>query len=405
MRDTSPIQVYLDSSDYSALARRPHDPSAWAVAEYLEAKTAEGLVEVRFSAVHIMEMLALAREHIERADERFAVVQRLCGRRCLVPPSEVWDAELSQPEGVVSPGALRNDRGDWIGCLDELISTTTESLVGGLRAAMASHLGGGRQARRRVEKYFSADGRHLKPSATKMFAPMICRSLDELASQWPVRPESREVIKRQLFGRATNSEVSEALLGSFRDPAWIARWQSADFQRMESLGRFLRGVTGEMAGSFSGAVELFRSAALDSVTHKSELGRVGTAEWQREVVEDVVARAGGWQSVRPDFPAPGLRTTVRLAMAVGADALTTTSGRKVTPNDFADCFHAVYAPYVDVFRADRYMAAKLSALGVQGVVGRLRDVPAAVESLLSLRQASHRAALERLEPVADKASA
>jgi hypothetical protein len=56
--------------------------------------------------------------------------------------------------------------------------------------------------------------------------------------------------------------------------------------------------------------------------------------------------------------------------------------REPKASDFADIVHSLYAPYVDVFRADAYMAPLIASTATHygtKVVGRLKDIPTAIE--------------------------
>ena len=83
--------------------------------------------------------------------------------------------------------------------------------------------------------------------------------------------------------------------------------------------------------------------------------------------------------------ATALTVAAHIARRTG---LTPWSPRKPRASDLGDILHCCYLPFVDVFRADSFLApiivdANLPLKTV--VVGKLLDVPPAIEKCLDLR--------------------
>ena len=60
--------------------------------------------------------------------------------------------------------------------------------------------------------------------------------------------------------------------------------------------------------------------------------------------------------------------------------------RQFRASDLGDAMHAIYAPYVDIFRADAFMAIPIQQATTRygtKVVGNLRDLPAVIDAALS----------------------
>jgi hypothetical protein len=82
--------------------------------------------------------------------------------------------------------------------------------------------------------------------------------------------------------------------------------------------------------------------------------------------------------------APGLSTCI----ATAVDAMWTSMSkmpRKPAGSDFVDAIHTIYAPYVDIFRTDGFMAPLVVANTKKyktEVVGKLADLVSAIERKL-----------------------
>jgi hypothetical protein len=86
-----------------------------------------------------------------------------------------------------------------------------------------------------------------------------------------------------------------------------------------------------------------------------------------------------------DAHCPGLSTAFR-SLHLSLWAALSEEPREPQDSDFADAVHSMYAPYVTLFRADRYMAPYVEKqVHPRGgkVVSRLDELPGAVENLLA----------------------
>ena len=67
-------------------------------------------------------------------------------------------------------------------------------------------------------------------------------------------------------------------------------------------------------------------------------------------------------------------------------ALETPHKVALTPSDFGDAMHAFYAPYVDIYRTDRFMADGLKKILLTTqthVASKLFELPALIEKISS----------------------
>jgi hypothetical protein len=86
---------------------------------------------------------------------------------------------------------------------------------------------------------------------------------------------------------------------------------------------------------------------------------------------------------------PGLQTIVALCANLGRLAgITSSNNRTPRISDFGDILHSLYYPYVDVFRADAFMASVIKEAKFRSdtdVVGKFRGLPAHIEECLKAK--------------------
>ena len=87
---------------------------------------------------------------------------------------------------------------------------------------------------------------------------------------------------------------------------------------------------------------------------------------------------------------PGLATAIRVSHTSLSKSLGP-KGRKPIDSDWADCLHAMYSPYVDIFRTDSYMAPivqdKVKRYGVR-VVAKLKALAPTIEEFLQQKRST-----------------
>ena len=117
MQLNPPLQVYLDSGDFSVLS----DPSRLTTTnvdlrDSLLGYAASSLVEFRFSIVYVSETAPVDERSREAAERRAKSIFKLRGSNTLATTQEVQEAELSQKIGF-SP----HTSGRWYPAMDELL--------------------------------------------------------------------------------------------------------------------------------------------------------------------------------------------------------------------------------------------------------------------------------------------
>lgn len=174
------------------------------------------------------------------------------------------------------------------------------------------------------------------------------------------------------LGLATEKDFTEALMGSLRDPRWMMKWFATNHAMSSPIAEIVRKPGRELGEYIRKLVEIsiqrasaLRENGLDSDPTR-RFGEI-SCRWMEMQGRQLVTLVQNAASARNiilgaitpedvDRYCPGISATVR---ALYSSAWENVAGsRKEEPSDSqpVDALHAMYAPYVRVFRADKFMA-------------------------------------------------
>lgn len=388
---TEPIRVYLDSSDFSRLSNPRRSTVEQEIAAQLREWADAGLVQFLFSGIHLVEMAPLDTNSTLAATERVDLLVGLCGRNALVSIDRIVAAELHRLHDpyAASPIVVSN-KGEWYPAWGNLVSPVQWADT--IREVDLTSKGHGlnRQQRRLAKRKIFKHGR---PTAvTRAFLLENEKSSDykELLEQYPMRPHDARVLGKYILGEATAEEANEAFLEGLRDPRWMMRWFANHQSKTTPFTDWLRAPALKLLRTVEEMAKLAeRLRLLEAVLgNKRKPDILSANQWARQQ-DEVVCRLAqrmlahefseGRASVTAqdvDARCPGLSTSVRLVHSAMRDS-TSEIPRRPKRSDFADGVHAMYAPYVDYFRADAYMAAHVQRALAQHsttVVSNLRNL-------------------------------
>lgn len=196
--------------------------------------------------------------------------------------------------------------------------------------------------------------------------------IDELIRHYPMKREHAAVIARYGLGQASEQEFDQALRATLRDPRWMMRWFASDHALAspiadivrkpgKELGIILRTLSSEMkrwAEELIAAGELPHPTAKHGVIARKlrEMEERTLVSLATRMAEERLITVGAITAKDVDLYCPGLSATVR---SIYSSVWENVGGsRKEQPSDSqpVDAMHAIYAPYVMVFRADAFMA-------------------------------------------------
>lgn len=192
--------------------------------------------------------------------------------------------------------------------------------------------------------------------------------LDAILDEYPMAPGKAQVISQYVLGMATKEDAEAAFLDSIRDPTWLMKWFSRHFDKLNPFVKWLRGPSAQIAAAMRAASEkALMLRELESSRNRPHGASLTKAQWTEigeTLVTDLVSSLSNRMGVHQSQAAtvemvsrycPGLFTASRTLHSALWDSLRARPRRPRT-SDFVDAIHALYAPYVDVFRADRYMS-------------------------------------------------
>jgi hypothetical protein len=222
--------------------------------------------------------------------------------------------------------------------------------------------------------------------------------LSEMLELYPMRPQDMDVLVRYILGQASASEAEAAFLESLRDPRWMMRWFERHHAKLTPISELVRAPARTFVQDMGAVVDRGRKLAQLSTEAR---GDGPSAPWWEDLQEETVLRLANRHMLerhpgkapcadiaRVERCCPGFVTAIRLLHLVVRDALTQ-QPRQLSESDGVDAMHAMYAPYVDIFRADRYMAPHLQGLvrtwGTT-VVPRIEELPANIQNRLAKTQ-------------------
>ena len=393
MTTSRPITVYLDSSDYSNMSH----PNRSAGME----RTRNRLIELAhlpsvsfvFSGIHISEMAPLEAHYTESASARTDLLVTLCKRNALISFDRLVKAEINhlRYQNPTPVAAVTLD-GTWFPDLGQIV-TPTQCIDATTEVnEQALEMGMNRKTRRLLKSKTTKHGR---------FRPEVLESaggidLHAIVERYPMRQQDAEVLMQYVLGKVSAERADQAFLESLRDPSWMMRWFHEHHGRLGTVGNWVR----EPARKLTGLLSDLAVLAAQALRHEERTGqmvigdKLTAAGWktaQDDLVLSVTNRvlAAGDPAAAPcadaklaDRFCPGLTTCIRamhssLRNSIGDGA------RQPAQSDFVDVVHAMYAPYVAFFRADRYMAPIVKAQAEKYgtvVVAKLDELPGRIEA-------------------------
>lgn len=369
------ITCYLDSLDYSTLTDPRRDTAEIReIKDTLTHLAVSNQVRFVFSATTISESAPLAANATHLAELRAELLYELCGSNALLWHGTLANAEVNALAHQSGPlKDILDPQGRWFP--ETLVDEKPVSHWEGMRQTtekMLQDQGLPRHERRAKLRTLFKNGKP-RPALRALWTQ---RGVDayaaDLLAVYPMRPEDADAFIRYIFGEAPEETFNEALTNSLSDVRWMMKWFSSDLSLASPIseivrkpGREMGQLMRELAESTLEGVLIFQDSGYeDSPTGKN--GKV-TSFWHDRVdsqLLSIIRRKASVERIKIgeiDVGAigdhcPGLSTVMRsMFSSVWSNV---GEGRKERPSDSqpVDAMHALYAPYVDVFRADKFMA-------------------------------------------------
>lgn len=387
-----PLVVYLDSSDFSDLSD-PNRTSAQMkeVERRLIDWQRQGLIELRFSYMHVTETAATKVQYVDIAAARFSVIKNLCGYKCFIDPSQLLSQEVYKLTDSYSdflPLEILNNSGNWFPPIhdsDELEDIETVFIDALMQIP-------DRVTRRvRQKAFLNTSGKlNLKAREELINSSGI---INEFASKLPIPRHAIEIATRSYLKTGSMNQFLDSVRKYMGDLEIVGEWYAKDWDRISPLSASLREIGFGLKEALLKAVMAYQNVFDGQVNTghaktSMKLARSYLHEMMRKLPDDyaeLVAKSLGVDLVkRPSWElTPSLLTLATVSGQVGK--ISTLSGRKPKISDFGDIYHSMYLPHVDVFRADAFTASAIKEAKLPFntlIVGKFIELPEAIERLL-----------------------
>lgn len=369
------ISCYLDSQDYSALT----DPKLQnldrdQIKDDLLHLARSNQVRFAFSAAAVSESVSLTADATHLAELKADFLSKLCGSNALVSFDRLVGAEvLALSRRTAPPRDMFDPKGRWFPEIP--VDKAPEQPWARMREMAEEEMramGLSRQERRAKSRALIKNGKPRQALQAHLSQQDPTTLAAELLHKYPMLPEYAEIVGRYALGRATETDFEEALMDSLSDPHWMMKWFSTEHAMSSPIAEIIRKPgreLGQLMRALASTSMHWVSALRDAGFEANPTGKGGEIAlcWQEMEERQLISVAqrianakglelGKYEARDVETCCPGIATGVRsLYSSVWANV---GEGRREEPSDSqpVDALHAFYAPYVQVFRADRFMA-------------------------------------------------
>lgn len=394
------ITVYLDSSDYSTLTDpKQLTPALVELRERLKSYAKSGRAQFVFSGFVVAEVTPLAANVASLAAAKADLLSELCGRNALVPVEKLLTMEVNALTGVsaLAPNPLDRE-GNWF---TDFTPTEGSGLWREIEMRMNVDLrarGLSRQQRRAQSRKLIKNGQPQTAIRTQFEQQDTAALMRPFFDSYPMSSEYEEVMLRYCKGFATDAELDEAVRGSMRDPKYMMRWFATSQALANPIAEYVRKPGRDMGAGLRRLATVTKDYAEFLLNQDPPAPLTLLAkEWgirQGSQMCGVVKAFAESKSLTLPASFDGADVVAKCpGVATMFGALysrvweNVAGGKKTEVSDSltVDTMHALYAPYVDVFRADREMAPHITKqLKPHGttVVSKREELPTVIERLL-----------------------
>lgn len=389
------LTVYLDSSDFSAFSEPLPSPATKNVREELEELQKSGAIRLVFSNVHVAEAAPTTREALALGQARLRAIHDLCWPHSVMASSDLLNDEAASLYGAHSMGQVHRCTGDWLprDLHGEGIASPLELIQEVLDDAPSP------DAKERARRQLLTSSGGLTIKGRRKVLQQVPKLIAEMRRTLPVTPAVEHAIWQHFRSGMVDSQVIRELWAQFRDLRAYAAWLEQDWEGAGRLNLWLRQSGARVREGWERvsreiAQRAEASAALGMSTQEFRAtGRTVMAQWKQtapgKMAQALLGRSDAPTVFEPDEMrrrAPGLAAIASLQLDMAwATVAPGVQPRSPKQSDFADITHVLYLPYVDLFRADRFVAHTIRESSpdlASRVVEKLTALPEAVRARL-----------------------
>lgn len=390
------ISVYLDSQDYSTLSNENISKDERIIKDRLLELANSGEVDFFFSCVVVCEVAPVGSSGIQPAIRRGDFLTEICKRNSLLNPFDLWENEINSHGSFVSNKVeVKQTNGNWFPQIELDDPPRFEDLFQSVLEEELENYAPTRQQRRALKRKIIKNGKLTNSASNYLNAENPQDYVDLICKNYPMKPEYADVLHRYYRGTASKEDASAALENSLRDPCWMMRWFATTESLSEKLTKIIRGPGAEMAEHLKNMISIAHGIRENQPELSEKL--FSRSRWQSDVEKSIIRTFTNISESQGNYTSdadcesiarycPGFYTMISALYSSVWDNISDPRKKLPSNSQFPDAVHALYAPYVDIFRADRYMAPHISKY-VQhrgtNVVSRLADLPNQIEKAIA----------------------
>jgi len=373
------VQVYLDSSDFSNLGKSENAGLLKNLFEY----RANGLVEYRFSIVHVLEGVAVTPQYIEASRARFETMTKLCGMKCLIPPFEVIIREFGS-----SNFTPFSDDGEWFS-LDNMDDFEIPSFVETCKEMLEDPSLNRQQRRALAKQVFNSKGQ-LTPLAVKRLGSRPQDLIRDFSERYPLSEIGINLVLDVAMGKGSKASVIRELKDSILILNSFNEWPRRRWEEMRPIlewlrkqGSKLQSMLAQIKANVDVVIEKSKAHGMTELEIENKLKELDKKllnELPRILLKALRVQAEAFDSISGDRT-PALMTFCAFAASLArASSIVPKNHRNSKQSDFGDLLHSVYLPYVDLYRTDAFAGSQLSVNNSSGkIITNLRMLQPAIE--------------------------
>jgi hypothetical protein len=387
-----PVQIYLDSSDYSTMAdpRNAENGRLQGVLQYLRKAVDDGHIEIRFSIVHIVEACHTERSHKALALARATLIDELSSGKVMRHFRDIVADEVEiATDQASSSSSFYDDDGCWFPRLPNLGADVRQAVAAGLKDGV-ERVTVNRKARRAARRLI---GDRARPGPARRDAFSDAATLNVLAREYGF---TERFVQTRLLAlvddpRTTDAEVARLVEQELFQPVRFIGHYIDRFERETSIRDSIRSLGQRMIEAVQGMRDLIARLEVSAramETNGLDSARAAIRRTSREFHDRMIHAAVGAPSptALPALRSPGLAFLSLMLEHWLLSVAGQRKPRKPDTSDAGDLLHGFYLPYVDLWRGDRHVCDVARRHAEQWgtvVVASLFELPRYIEDALS----------------------
>tara|TARA_E500000305_G_scaffold51586_4_gene40359 strand:- start:77 stop:1327 length:1251 start_codon:yes stop_codon:yes gene_type:complete len=409
-----PLQVYLDSQDYSNMSRamesadHPHRP----IFDKLMSFVDQGQIEIRFSAIHVIESAHLESSSMDLALGRARCIEALARGKCLRSWIDATQDEcINAVHGRAVSKGISNDSSAWFPDISGIALGLRKSFVDQINKMMRE-TPLPRNEKRLLKKRMWA-GDQLSPAVVDVLRNGRDELLKSLAQEFPVgeRFFKEDLMLKFAAGQVSADVIVEEMSVVLRDLQTFLSWTYEEQDKKRAFVSWLRSgganlveliensrshlseINGQLYSLGFDKKEIDRKmrkvydeAIEQHLQHHRQSYIRSIREKVRKLPRATQGRSTDWDQLEQS-PVGTLPMMDAYFLAMGVHfRRSVLMDRKLKDSDSADLYHLACLPYVDLFRADgdtSEVGKPVAELFGKKIVSKLAQLPSEIERSLS----------------------